>query len=80
MYNSAGAMSSQDLNAQMEIRLNETAQECGKNCLRKYDKVYRLYTTMERDILQSFCEDEGIDQDEFAQHAMQKFQAQMGED
>ena len=80
MYNSSGALSSLELNAQMETSLNDTASECGKNCLRKYDKVYRLYSNMERDILQSFCDDEGIDQDEFAQHAMKKFQAQMGED
>ena len=61
MYNSSSAQSSLELNAQMEPSLNDTAQECGKNCLRKYDKVYRLYSNMERDILQSFCDDEGID-------------------
>ena len=66
MYNTRNAQSSLELDAQMEVDLNDTAQECGKNCLRKYDKVYRLYSNMEQNILQSFCDDEGIDSDEFA--------------
>ena len=80
MYNTRSAQSSHDLNAQMMADLNETDMDCGKNCLRKYDKIYRLYSNMEQNILQSFCDDEGIDSDEFAKHAMDKFQSNMQED
>ena len=52
-------------------------RNCGKSCLRKYDKVYRLYSNLEGTILQSYCEEEGIDQEEFAQQAMAKMESNM---
>ena len=64
----------------MSSELNETTKDCGKNCLRKYDKVYKLYSNLEASILKSFCEDEGIDEDEFGKHAQQKLQGQMDQD
>ena len=36
-------------------------KDCGKNCLRKYDKVYKLYTNLENEIMRSFCDDKQID-------------------
>ena len=64
----------------MQIELNDTTKACGQNCLRKYDKVYKLYSNMEQNILQSFCDDEKIDSDEFAKHAMQKFEGGVNQD
>ncbi len=80
MYNTRGAQTSHDLNERMQVELNETTSECGKNCLRKYDKVYKLYSNMEQNILQSFCDDEEIDTDEFAKHAMAKFDSNVAGD
>ena len=64
----------------MSAGLTVTDKDCGKSCLRKYDKVYKLYASMEYNILDSFCEDEQIDKDAFAKHAMEKLDQQMGED
>ena len=66
MYNARNAQNSHELNQQMDYQVNATAMECGKNCLRKYDKVYRLFGNMEQQILQNFCDDSGFDSDSFA--------------
>ena len=57
MYNARAAKSSEDLDANMHAALNETDTECGKNCLRKYDKVYKLYANLESSILQGYMEE-----------------------
>ena len=80
MYNAANAQSSADLDRNMNVDLTETDKDCGKSCLRKYDKVYKLYNSMEYNILDSFCDDEQIDKDAFAKHAMSKLEEQMGQD
>merc|ERR1712166_549678 len=34
---------------------------CGRNCIRKFDKVYRLYDKLELNILEKYCDDEKLD-------------------
>ena len=48
------AQTSAELDENMTAQTSEVDDMCGKNCLRKYDKIYKLYTNMEKDILQSF--------------------------
>ena len=48
--------------------------------MRKYDKVYKLYTNMENDILQSFMQESDIDPNDFARHAMKKIEKSKNED
>ena len=45
----------------MQSKLKEIELQCGKNCLRKYDKVYKFYSAMEQGILQNYYDDYGID-------------------
>ena len=45
--------------------LREVEKICGKNCMRKYDKVYKLYDALEGKILTSYCDDEQIDPEAF---------------
>ena len=39
-------------------------KQCGRNCIRKYDKVYKLYDNVEGKVLISFVEDNQIDADD----------------
>ena len=47
MYNSSAMETIQELDANMQEIVQPNERECGKNCLRKYDKIYKLYTNME---------------------------------
>ena len=57
------AATSEELDEKMSHTVEENERICGRNCLRKYDKTYKLYTNMEPHILQSYCEAEEIDQE-----------------
>lgn len=49
--------------------LRDVENLCGRNCMRKYDKIYKLYDRVEGKILNKYCEDEDIDADAFMQLA-----------
>ena len=74
------ATSAEELDDKMTFNMEQQEQNCGKNCLRKYDKIYKLYTNMEPHILQSYMDDAEIDQEEFAKTAMEKFEKNTSED
>ena len=52
-----------DANNLAELR--EVEKICGKNCIRKYDKIYKLFDKIEGKILTAYCDDSGIDTDKF---------------
>ena len=52
--------------------LRDVEKFCGRNCLRKYDKVYKLYDKLEGKVLTKYCEDENIDADRFMQMAQEE--------
>ena len=37
--------------------LREVEMQCGRNCIRKYDKVYKLWEALEPKILEQHCEE-----------------------
>ena len=74
------AQTSAELDENMTAQTSEIDDMCGKNCLRKYDKIYKLYTNMEKDILQSFMQDAEIDPADFASHSMKKLNSGMEQD
>ena len=41
--------------------MSEEEMKCGINCIRKFDKTYRLYENMEKRILESYMKDNDID-------------------
>jgi hypothetical protein len=43
--------------------LRQVEKNCGRNCIRKYDKVYKLYDALEPKILSEHCREQGIDED-----------------
>ena len=73
-YKNRDAQSSQEINANMSSQLEQLDQDCGKNCLRKYDKVYKLYSHLESQIYQSFCEDQEIDTEGVFKQQIDKFE------
>ncbi len=52
-----------DANNLSELR--DVEKICGRNCIRKYDKIYKLYDKIEGRILTAYCEDSDIDEDKF---------------
>ena len=38
--------------------LRDVEKICGKNCMRKFDKVYKLYDALEGKILNDYVKDE----------------------
>ena len=50
-------------------RMTISEKNCGTNCIRKYDKTYRLYNSMEKQILNQYLEDADIDPKAFAEMA-----------
>lgn len=53
-----------ELGAHSTDRLRDVEKQCGRNCIRKYDKVYKLYDNVEGKVLISFVEDNQIDADD----------------
>ena len=45
----------------MTEHLKDMELQCGKSCLRKYDKVYKYYLALEEGIYKDYCDDYGID-------------------
>ena len=41
--------------------LREVEKVCGRNCIRKFDKIYKLYDKLEGKILEDFIEESGVD-------------------
>ncbi len=41
--------------------LREIEKICGRNCIRKYDKIYKLYDSLEGAILEDYINDSNID-------------------
>lgn len=54
-------------------QLMEYQRNCGRNCVRKYDKTYKLFNTQEQQLLRSFCEDEEITPEDFMKAAERDF-------
>ena len=50
-----GFDSSEDSKYATELR--EVEKNCGRNCIRKYDKIYKLYTALEPKITTQHCEE-----------------------
>ena len=50
-------------------KLTIPEKNCGTNCIRKFDKTYRMYNSMEKQILNKYLEDENIDPQAFADMA-----------
>jgi len=50
-------------------QLREIEKMCGRNCIRKFDKTYKLFGTMENRILQNYVEDEDFDVEKFTELA-----------
>lgn len=50
-------------------QLREIEKVCGRNCVRKYNKVYKLYDALEGKILQTYCEEHKIDDEAFMKEA-----------
>ncbi len=48
----------QDLGSNSISELRDVEKICGKNCIRKYDRIYKLYDALEGKILTAYCEDE----------------------
>ena len=48
---------------EQEHTLREVEKQCGRNCLRKYDKAYKLYENVEDKIFKMTVEDWNIDID-----------------
>ena len=61
-------------------QLEAYEKQCGKNCIRKYDKVYRLFESQETNVLRAFCEEQGIDGKEFIQAAQRETSSDMEKD
>ena len=80
LFKQRKAETSAELDENMTAQTSEVDDMCGKNCLRKYDKIYKLYTNMEKDILQSFMQDAEIDPADFAAHSMKKLNSGMEQD
>ena len=41
--------------------LREVEKLCGRNCIRKYDQIYKLYDRLEGTILQEYMEQHNLD-------------------
>ena len=55
----AGVCVKDDANNLSELR--DVEKICGRNCIRKYDKIFKLYDKIEGRILTAYCEDSDID-------------------
>merc|ERR1712127_339958 len=56
--NCANACIKNDFGAPHTIsELREVEKQCGKNCIRKFDKAYRLYEAVEGKVLITYVED-----------------------
>ncbi len=60
--------------------LREIEKVCGKNCLRKYDKVYKLYEATEGEILTSYMDDNNFDPADFMKQAQEEIEMSMQND
>ena len=60
-----------DVGAHSINELREVEKQCGKNCIRKYDKVYKLYDNFEPKVLISYVEDNKIDADDLVKQAQE---------
>ena len=56
----------------MAASLTDNDRECGKNCLRKHDKLYKLYVNMESNIMQGYCEANDINPEDLYRKSMLK--------
>ena len=74
LFKQTKVQSSRELDENMAAQTSEIDDLCGRNCLRKYDKIYKLYTNMEKDILNSFMSDQEIDQEDFEKYSVKKLQ------
>jgi hypothetical protein len=61
-------------------QLKEYETNCGRNCIRKYDKVYRLFGSQEPSILRSFIEDEEITPEDFFKAAEKEIMVEREKD
>eukprot|EP00347_Sterkiella_histriomuscorum_P011857 403370843 len=57
--------SSTDEAAAVPSRLRLKEIQCGKNCIRKFDKGYKLFDSIEKGMFQSYIKDEDVDMGEF---------------
>ena len=56
----------------MAATLTDDDRDCGKNCLRKHDKLYKLYINMESNIMQGYCEANDISPESLFEKSMLK--------
>lgn len=77
IYASREATTPEEMSANMSQELTLADQACGRNCLRKYDKTYKLYASMELRIMQGYCKDEGIDEAELVKMVNANMEAQL---
>ena len=61
-------------------QLREIEMVCGRNCVRKHDKVYKLYYALEGKILQAYCEEHNIDDEAFMKEAQKTLSTNMESD
>lgn len=52
--------------AQDAFKLREVEKQCARNCLRKYDRSYKLFESVEQKIFTQYMEDQNIDPSELA--------------
>ena len=51
--------------------LREIEKVCGRNCIRKYDKIYKLYDALEGTVMSTYCDDADIDTEAFMKNAQE---------
>lgn len=46
-------------------KLREVEKQCARNCMRKFDRAYKTFDTVEKGIFESYIADENIDPENF---------------
>ena len=64
----------------MQGKLRQIEKQCGKNCIRKFDRGYKLFNTVEKDIFESFIKESKIDSDDFLKEIEREYESKTSQD
>ena len=61
-------------------QLREVEKHCGRNCIRKYEKVYKLADALEPRIMQEYVKEQDIDEGEMLKELEMRTEHEMQDD